>query len=135
MKFSSLEAAIDPNNRLTFLLDWELTMKCNLDCSYCETGIYGGHDNSQQHPSVDECIRSIDFMFAYVDRYMQRRAKAFRHVILNVYGGESLHHPHIVDILQEVRDRYRQYADRWTLKITCTTNIIVSRKKLSEIIP
>lgn len=135
MTFTRLEAAIDPNNRLTFLLDWELTMKCNLDCSYCETGIYGGHDNSQRHPPIDECFKTIDFMFAYVDQYMQRRKKSFRHVVLNVYGGESLHHPNIVEILQAVREKYQQYADRWTLKTTCTTNTIVTRKKLSQIIP
>jgi hypothetical protein len=25
--FETLEPAVDPNNRITFLLDWELTMK------------------------------------------------------------------------------------------------------------
>jgi len=133
--FEVLEPAIDPNNRISFLLDWELTMKCNLDCSYCGTGLYGGHDNSTKHPPTSECLAALDFMFDYVDLYMNTKHKGIRHVILNVYGGESLHHPNIVEILSQVRDRYQSYADRWQLTITTTTNAIVSNKKLQQIIP
>lgn len=133
--FSVLEPAIDPANKITFLLDWELTMKCNLDCSYCLTGIYGGHDNSTSHPPLDQCLQTIDFMFEYVDLYMQHKPKGLKYVILNVYGGESLHHPNIVEILQQVKQRYKPYQDRWHLTITTTTNAIVSDKKMDQIIP
>jgi pyruvate-formate lyase-activating enzyme len=131
----SIEPAIDPNNRITFLLDWELTMKCNLDCSYCGTGIYGGHDNTTKHPPVEECISALDFMFEYVDLYMNTKSQGIRYVILNVYGGESLHHPDIVKILSQIRSKYQPYADRWHLTVTTTTNAIVSDKKLQQIIP
>ena len=57
--FDVLEPAIDPNNRISFLLDWELTMKCNLDCSYCGNG----HDNSTKHPPLNECLKTLNFMF------------------------------------------------------------------------
>jgi pyruvate-formate lyase-activating enzyme len=130
-----LEPAIDPNNRITFLLDWELTMKCNLDCSYCETGIYGGHDNSTEHPPTLECLAALDFMFEYVDLYMNTKPKGIKYVILNVYGGESLHHPNIVDILSQIRTKYQQYSDHWHLTVTTTTNAIISDKKLQKIIP
>lgn len=130
----SVEAAIDPNNRMTFLLDWELTMKCNLDCDYCSTGIYGGHDNSTAHPPLDQCLATIDFMFAYVDHVMNQRRAAFKSVILNVYGGEALNHPDIVPILQAVRRRYQEVNPEWRLKITTTTNLIVSSKKLDQLI-
>ena len=110
-------------------------MKCNLDCSYCETGIYGGHDNSQRHPPVEDCLRTIDFMFEYVDIYMATKSKGIKYVILNVYGGESLHHPAIVDILTTVRERYQPYQDRWHLTVTTTTNAIVSSRRLDQIIP
>jgi hypothetical protein len=134
-QFDTLEPAIDPNNRITFLLDWELTMKCNLDCSYCGTGIYFGHDNTTRHPSFDKCLAALDFMFEYVDLYMLTKPQGLRYVILNVYGGESLHHPDIVEILNQVRHRHRPYADRWRLTVTTTTNAIVSNKKLRQIIP
>lgn len=130
-----LEPKIDPNNRITFLLDWEITQKCNMDCTYCPTGLYGGHDNTTKHPSYADCIKSVDFMFEYVDIYMAHRPKGLKYVVLNVYGGESLHHPRIVDILKYARDRHTGYQDRWHLTITTTTNAIVNDKKMSSIIP
>jgi len=133
--FEVLEPAVDPNNRISFLLDWELTMKCNLDCSYCPTGTYGGHDNSTKHPPTDECIRALEFMFEYVDQYMKHKPKGIRYVVLNIYGGEALHHPDIVNILNQVRVSYQTYADRWHLTVTTTTNAIISDKKLKQIIP
>jgi MoaA/NifB/PqqE/SkfB family radical SAM enzyme len=134
-QFDQLEPAIDPANRISFLLDWELTMKCNLDCSYCETGLYGGHDNSTSHPSFDQCIDALKFMFKYADLYMSTKPKGIRYVILNVYGGESLHHPDIVKILEQVHKEYSAYKDRWSLTVTTTTNAIVSDKILESIIP
>lgn len=135
LDFDSLEPAVDPNNRITFLLDWELTMKCNLDCSYCGVGIYHGHDNSTKHPPVNQCLDTIDFIFEYVDLYMSTKPRGIKYVILNVYGGESLHHPDIVEILNEVRVRYQPYAERWHLTVTTTTNAIISDRKLKQIIP
>ena len=135
MMFESLEPAIDPNNRISFLLDWELTMKCNLDCSYCGAFLYGGHDNSTKHPDKDQCVSALEFMFEYVDLYMRTKPQGIRHVILNVYGGESLHHPDIVEILGQIRPKYRPYQDRWQLTVTTTTNAIVSDRKLKQIIP
>lgn len=134
--FAVLEPAIDPSNRISFLLDWELTMKCNLDCSYCSTdGLYGGHDNSIPHPNKNDCIQAIDFMFEYVDAYMKYKPKGIRYVILNVYGGEALAHPDIVEILKQVREKYKPYQDRWHLTVTTTTNAILSEKTLNKIIP
>ena len=135
MEFDSLEPAIDPSNRISFLLDWEITMKCNLDCSYCISGLYGGHDNSTKHPPLDKCLQALDFMFEYADLYMSTKPKGIRYVILNVYGGESLHHPNIVEILGQIRQKYQPYVDRWHLTVTTTTNAIVSDKKLHQIIP
>ena len=130
-----LEPSIDPNNRISFLLDWELTMKCNLDCSYCVSDLYGGHENSLPHPDKEECIQTIDFMFEYVNEYMKYRPKGLKYVILNVYGGEALHHPDIVEILEQVREKYQSYKDQWHLTVTTTTNAIITHKKLSSIIP
>jgi pyruvate-formate lyase-activating enzyme len=134
-EFEVLEPAIDPNNRISFLLDWELTMKCNLDCSYCGSGIYNGHDNSTKHPPLEECLKTIDFMYKYADEYMKYKPAGIRYVILNIYGGEALHHPDIVKILEQLRDKYTPYKDKWNLTITTTTNAIVSAKKLSSIVP
>lgn len=133
--FNALEPAIDPTNRISFLLDWELTMKCNLDCSYCLSDLYGGHDNTTKHPPLDECFKSIDFMFEYVDLYMSSKTKGIKYVILNIYGGEALNHPDIESVLKQVYEVYKQYQDRWHLTVTTTTNAIVSNKILTKILP
>ena len=133
--FDVLEPAIDPNNRISFLLDWEVTMKCNLDCSYCGSGLYYGHDNSTKHPPLNECLDSINFMYQYVDLYMKHKPAGIKYVVLNVYGGESLYHPDIEKILAECQRRYEPYRNRWHLTITTTTNAIVSEKKLLKILP
>ena len=124
-EINSIGFALDPTNVPAFLLDWELTKLCNLDCSYCSIGIDGGHDNSTKHPPKEECIKTIDFMYQYVDLYMQFKKPSQRKVILNVYGGESLMHPDIVEILQECRTKYQSYKNKWHLTITCTTNGVV----------
>lgn len=133
--FEVLEPAIDPNNRISFLIDWEITMKCNLDCSYCSSNLYGGHDNSTKHPPTDECIQTLEFIFEYVDLYMKNKPKGLRYAILNIYGGESLHHPGILEILPQIQEKYQPYADQWHLTVTTTTNAIVSNEKLKKIIP
>ena len=135
--FTTLEPAIDPNNKISFLLDWELTLKCNLDCSYCPTtGPQPSHDNSTEHPRLEECLTTLDFMFEYVDLYMQHKPRALRQVVLNVYGGESLHHPDIIPILEQAHAKYNaKYRERWMLAVTTTTNAIVSSKTLAKIIP
>lgn len=136
MSFDCLEPAIDPTNRITFLLDWEMTMKCNLDCSYCSTDLEnGGHNNTVKHPKKNECFKSVDFMLEYVDLYMASKSSAFKKVVLNVYGGESLHHPDIVEILSYVKEKYESYKHKWDLTVTTTTNLIVPDSKLRKILP
>jgi len=128
----SISFALDPTNTPSFLLDWEVTKRCNLDCSYC--GIWG-HDNTTEHPPLAECLQSIDFMYEYVDQYMQQVKQSQRKVILNVYGGESLFHPNIIEILEAVRTKYKKYQDRWYLTVTCTTNGIIGNNLFKQIVP
>jgi pyruvate-formate lyase-activating enzyme len=130
---NAIAFALDPSNVPSFLLDWEVTKRCNLDCSYCTTGIDGGHDNTMQHPPLDECLKTIDFMFEYVDKYMKYKRPAQRKVVLNVYGGESLFHPNIVEILLECRKRYEKYKDNWHMTLHCTTNAIVGARQWAKI--
>ena len=116
-----VEPAIDPNNRIVFLLDWELTLRCNLDCSYC---MPSSHDNTTQHPILDKCINAIDFMFEYVDIYMQNKSPWSRNVVMNVYGGESIFHPDISTIHQSIKDKHQKYKKDWNLIV----QIIIYRR-------
>jgi hypothetical protein len=128
----SISFALDPTNTPSFLLDWEITKRCNLDCTYCGPT---EHDNTTEHPPLAECLQSIDFMFEYVTEYMQRIKPSQRKVILNVYGGESLFHPDIVEILEQVRIKYKPYSDQWYLTVTCTTNGVVGENQFGKIVP
>jgi len=74
-------------------------------------------------------------MFEYADIYMRTKPQGIRYVILNIYGGEALHHPSIVEILSMLRERYQPYQDRWHLTITTTTNAIIAPARLDRIIP
>ena len=131
----SIAFALDPGNVPVFLLDWELTKLCNLDCSYCSTGLEGGHDNTTQHPPVAECLQAIDFMYEYVNEYMQHKRPTQRKVILNVYGGESVFHPDIVEILEACKSKYEPYQNDWHLTVTVTTNGISGKNQWARIVP
>lgn len=133
--FQSVEPAIDPANKPTFLIDWELTLKCNLDCSYCPSGPEGGHWNATRHPSLEECKHSADFMFKYADLYMQHKKNWAKAVVLNVYGGESLYHPDIVKVFEYTEKVYSLGEYDWPLTITCTTNLVVKQNLLEKVIP
>ena len=130
---TSIEPAPQRGAGMCFLLDWEVTLKCNLDCSYCGDW---SHDNSTQHPPLAECIKTIDFMFDYVDLYMDHKAKWSRDVVLNVYGGESLFHPDIVKIHTLIKEKHKEkFADKWKLIVSTTTNLVVGPTILKRLIP
>ena len=129
----SLEPAITPRGKQTFLLDWELTMKCNMACSYCHDGLHGGRFTNSTHPALEDCLKTIDFMYEYVDLYIKQKASWGKSVILNVYGGESLFHPDIDSIHQAIKDKHQKYD--WELIVTTTTNLIVGKNLLNRIIP
>ena len=130
---NSIEPAIDPKNRVDFLIDWEVTLKCNLDCSYCRDGPYGGHWAKAKHPPLNECLEAIDFFLEYTDLYMQTKSRWARRAVLNVYGGESLFHPDIITILEQVKERHKKY--NWPMTIITTTNAVVGEKLFKKIIP
>jgi len=130
--FTSVEPALSPAHKPSFLLDWEVTLRCNLDCSYCNEW---GHDNSTAHPEFENCKNTIDFMFAYVDLYMQYKAKWSRSVVLNVYGGESLFHPDIAEIYEILKEKHKQYHDSWPLTVNTTTNLVAGRNVINKVLP
>jgi len=125
-----VEPAIDPQNKISFLLDWEITLRCNLDCSYC-TSMY--HDNSTQHPPLSDCLKTIDFMFEYVNIYMQNKPKWGREVILNVYGGESIFHPDIITIYKTIREKYKKFENDWGLTVQTTTNLVAGKSLINKL--
>jgi len=122
---------VEPNSNVQppFLITWESTLKCNLDCSYCSS-----HDNSIPHPSLKECCDTLDFLYEYVDVYMNLKVEDQRHVSLNIFGGESLFHPNIVEILEYAIRKHKEGNYIWSLGISTITNGIVKPKIWNDII-
>ena len=123
----TIEPAYHPKNKIGFLIDWLLTLKCNFDCAYCPIGPTG-HDNSTKHPPLEKCISMLKQMYKYTDVYMQNKKNAFKDAILNVYGGEALYHPDIEKILVATSKEFETYADRWRIKRRITTNATATEK-------
>jgi sulfatase maturation enzyme AslB (radical SAM superfamily) len=121
----------DPSRPPVFFVTWESTLKCNLDCSYCGKE---GHDNSLPHPTLDECKVTVDFLMRYLDLYMSKRKPDQRQVSMNIFGGESLIHPNIVEILDYCDQKYQPYKDRWSLGLNTVTNAVIKEKIWNKIV-
>lgn len=128
----TVEPAYHPKNKMGFLIDWLLTLKCNYDCSYCPIGPFG-HDNSTQHPPVEKCVTMLKQMYQYTNVMMQFKKNQFKDAILNVYGGESIYHPNIEEILLQTTKQFKPYENNWKLKRRITTNATASEKKWKKI--
>lgn len=128
-KFNTLEPT---TSHCSFQIAWESTLKCNLDCTYCGDG----HDNTQDHPSLEDSLKTVDFIVDYVNLYMSTRPDNIKFANLNIQGGESIFHPNIVEILEYARSKKNLYND-WNLNISLITNAITSLKrwkKISELV-
>lgn len=132
MSIHTLESAYLPKDKLGFLLDWLVTLKCNYDCAYCSIGDKG-HDNSTAHPAVDRSVTMIRQMYEYTDVVMSHKKNAFKDVIMNIYGGESIFHPDIVHLLRATSEMYQQYKDKWRLRRRMTTNGTATKSNWEKI--
>lgn len=131
-KHYSIEPTVtDPTRTPMFFVTWESTLKCNLDCSYCGKE---GHDNSLPHPTLEDCKVTIDFLMPYLDLYMNKRKKDQRHVSMNIFGGESLIHPNVVEILDYCEEKYSPYKDKWSLGLNTVTNAVIKEKIWNKIV-
>ena len=127
MSIHTLESAYHPKDKMSFLIDWLVTLKCNYDCAYCGIGP-SGHDNSTAHPSYDRSIVMLDQMYQYADVVLQHKKITFKDVVMNIYGGESIYHPDIVRLIKKSSDMYLPYKDKWRLRRRITTNGTASEK-------
>jgi len=123
--FETLEPHPSPKNKMAFLMDWLVTLKCNYDCGYCGPAINGyqaGHDNSIPHPETDVCEKMLAQGFEYVDAYMEKKRPNMRALNLNIYGGEALYRKDIEYLMDKSSELYAKYKDRWSLQRMLTTN-------------
>jgi sulfatase maturation enzyme AslB (radical SAM superfamily) len=122
---------LEPIDNNYFSIEWETTLKCNLDCSYCGDG----HDNNLPHPSLADSLNTLDFIFDYTEIQLSRKPKHLQHANLNIFGGESFYHPKIIDILKYSQKKKEQVS--WSISISTITNAVVKPRlwaRISEFI-
>lgn len=117
---TSIQPAVHPRLKISFLIDFLITLKCNYDCSYC--GVPTGHDNSMAHPDYDKTVMMLKQLYAYTDVMMLAKKERAKDAVMNMYGGEAIFHPRFVDIAEATTREFENYVGRWRLKRRLTTN-------------
>ena len=74
-----------------FQITWDLGRRCNYDCTYCPVT---RHDNFSPHASLDELKNSVNFVYSYVDLYMQYRKED--RASISFTGGEPTVNPNFI---------------------------------------
>jgi sulfatase maturation enzyme AslB (radical SAM superfamily) len=120
--------SLEPTVNASFQVAWESTLKCNMDCTYCGDG----HDNRLEHPSLESSLKTVDFIFDYLQIQMDKKPNHLKIAGLNIQGGESLFHPDIVEILTYINKK-KQTVD-YTLSVAMITNAVVGTKKWKEVV-
>lgn len=111
-----------------FHIEWESTLKCNLDCSYCGDG----HNNSIPHPSLEDSLKTLDFIVDYVGLKFYRRPLHMQRASLNILGGESLFHPNILEILEYAEQKKKEVD--WQFYVGTITNAVVGKRLWEKVV-
>jgi len=107
-----------------FQVTWDLGRRCNYDCTYCPAH---RHDNFSKHATLNELKSSVDFLFEYIDTYMQ--ARSYKHTSISFTGGEPTVNPNFIPFVKYLKQEYEnRYADKWTAGFALTSNGAMSAK-------
>ena len=112
-----------------FQVTWDLGRRCNYDCSYCPVT---RHDNFSPHASLDELKANTDFLFEYIDTYMQYRDYKFTSI--GFTGGEPTVNPNFIPFIQYLKHEYEEkYASKWRANFTLTSNGAMGEKMAQRV--
>ena len=112
---------LKPVNPKMFDVQWETTLKCNLDCSYCGDG----HDNKTDHPDWQDCLSTADFIVEYTSRILDTKPVDQQYAGINIQGGESFFQPGILNVFQHLHYRIKDTGKN--INISTITNGIVGK--------
>jgi len=113
-----------------FQITWDLGRRCNYDCTYCPVT---RHDNFSPHASLDELKSSVNFVYSYIDLYMQYRKED--RASISFTGGEPTVNPNFIPFVKYLKEAYdEKYKDRWQNALTLTTNGAMSQKMAQAVI-
>ena len=105
-----------------FQVSWDLGRRCNYDCSYCPVH---RHDNFSPHATLDELKANTNFLFEYIDTYMEYRKN--KYTAISFTGGEPTVNPAFFPFLEYLQENYPHW------KRTLTTNGFYSERKLRTV--
>ena len=109
--------AIKLTNPEPMLVTWDISRRCNYDCTYCESS---RHNNTSQHRTLPEMIKVLDFIKKYAALYGQEQLK------INFTGGEPTNNPIFFE--------FAEYAKKETnYDLGLTTNGAFSSKFINLI--
>lgn len=112
-----------------FQVTWDLGRRCNYDCSYCPTT---RHDNFSRHATLDELKANTDFLFEYIDTYMQYRK--FKFTSIGFTGGEPTVNPNFIPFIQYLKSEYEsKYSQKWKANFALTSNGAMSEKMATRV--
>jgi sulfatase maturation enzyme AslB (radical SAM superfamily) len=101
-----------------FQVTWDLGRRCNYDCSYCPVH---RHDNFSPHATLDKLKKNTDFLYSYIDTYMQYRD--FKFAGISFTGGEPTVNPHFIPFIQYLKSKYEaEYKHKWDVNFALTSN-------------
>jgi MoaA/NifB/PqqE/SkfB family radical SAM enzyme len=113
-----------------FQVTWDLGRRCNYDCSYCPSH---RHDNFSPHASLQELKDSADFVFEYIDIYMEYRDYKFASI--GFTGGEPTVNPNFIEFIKYFKELYEsKYASRYRCSFALTSNGAMSEKMAKAVI-
>jgi len=112
-----------------FQVTWDVGRRCNYDCSYCPAH---RHDNFSKHATLDELKANTDFLFEYIDTYMEHRNH--KETNISFTGGEPTVNPNFIPFLQYLQQTYEEkYSDKWIAGFALTTNGAMSEKMANAV--
>ena len=112
-----------------FQVTWDLGRRCNYDCSYCPVH---RHDNFSPHASLEELKNNTDFLFEYIDTYMEYRD--YKVASVSFTGGEPTVNPNFIPFIKYLKEEYeKKYKDKWVVSFALTSNGAMGEKMAQNV--
>ena len=112
-----------------FQVTWDLGRRCNYDCTYCPVH---RHDNFSPHATLDELKSNTDFLYEYIDTYMEYRTN--KDASISFTGGEPTVNPNFIPFIKYLKKEYEmKYSKKWKATFALTTNGAMGEKMANEV--
>lgn len=91
--------AINLINPEPMMVTWDIGKRCNYDCTYCEAA---HHDNHSPYTSLEELIKTFNFVKSWTRLYDQHRNHPADHININFTGGEPTINPNFWKLVDHI---------------------------------